>query len=57
MSKTQARGCHPKDKYFTAMVNGPTRTNQEIYLRSLGANSAIEIVLGNFKKKTVNAEM
>jgi 6-hydroxy-3-succinoylpyridine 3-monooxygenase len=42
-----------KVKYFTAMVSGPTRTNQEAYLKALSTKPRVEIVMGNFKKKTV----
>ncbi len=40
-------------KYFTAPVHGPTKPNQEAYLTALSARPCIEIVMGNFKKKTV----
>jgi uncharacterized LabA/DUF88 family protein len=40
-------------KYFTAMVPGPTRGNQEAYLKALSTKPSVEIVMGNFKKKTV----
>jgi len=39
--------------YFTAMVDGPTRPNQEVYLRALGTLPLVNIVLGKFKKKQV----
>jgi uncharacterized LabA/DUF88 family protein len=42
-----------KIKYFTALINGPSRAHQEAYLKALSARSRIEIVMGNFKKKTV----
>jgi uncharacterized LabA/DUF88 family protein len=42
-----------KVRYFTAMVSGPTRTNQETYLRALATTPRVEVVLGSFKKKTV----
>jgi hypothetical protein len=38
-------------KYFTALVSGPTRANQEIYLRALATLPGVEIVVGKFKKK------
>lgn len=38
-------------RYFTALVNGPTRANQEAYLRALATCSRVEIILGNFKSK------
>jgi hypothetical protein len=35
------------------MVNGPTRPNQETYLKALSTKPSVEIVMGSFKKKTV----
>ena len=40
-------------RYFTAMVNGPTKRNQEVYLQALGTTPLVEAVLGNFKNKRV----
>lgn len=42
-----------KIKYFTALIHGPSRTNQEAYLRALSSRARVEVVMGNFKKKTV----
>lgn len=42
-----------KIKYFTALINGPSRTNQEAYLKALGTRPLLEVVMGNFKRKTV----
>jgi hypothetical protein len=42
-----------KVHYFTALVDGPTRPNQEVYLRALGTLPLVNIVLGKFKKKQV----
>ncbi len=39
--------------YFTALVDGPTKPNQEVYLRALGTLPKVNIVLGKFKKKQV----
>ena len=36
--------------YFTALVDGPTRPNQEVYLRALGTLPKVNFVLGKFKK-------
>jgi hypothetical protein len=36
--------------YFTALVDGPSRLNQEAYLRALGTLPKVNIVLGKFKK-------
>ena len=42
-----------KVHYFTALVDGPTRPNQEVYLRVLGTLPLVNIILGKFKKKQV----
>ena len=42
-----------KVHYFTALVEGPTKPNQEIYLRALGTLPLVNIVLGKFKTKQV----
>ena len=42
-----------KVHYFTALVDGPTRPNQEVYLRAFGTLPLVNIVLGKFKKKQV----
>lgn len=39
--------------YFTALVDGPSRLNQELYLRALGTLPKVNIVLGKFKKKQI----
>jgi uncharacterized LabA/DUF88 family protein len=39
--------------YFTAMVVGPTRQNQEAYLLALSQRPLVQVVEGNFKKKTI----
>jgi uncharacterized LabA/DUF88 family protein len=41
-------------KYFTAMVTGPTRPNQEVYLKALATLPLVEVILGKFKKKRVH---
>lgn len=40
-------------RYFSALIEGPTRANQATYLRALSTSPLVEIVLGKFKKKTV----
>jgi uncharacterized LabA/DUF88 family protein len=40
-------------RYFSALVEGTARANQEAYLRALAATPSIEITLGKFKKKTL----
>ena len=39
--------------YFTALVTGPTRPNQDIYLRALATLPSVNVVLGKFKRKRV----
>ena len=38
-------------RYFTALVDGPTRPNQETYLKALESCSMLQVVLGKFKSK------
>jgi uncharacterized LabA/DUF88 family protein len=40
-------------KYFTARVFGPTQPNQEAYLKALSTRPSVDVILGNFKNKTV----
>jgi 6-hydroxy-3-succinoylpyridine 3-monooxygenase len=40
-------------RYFSALITGPTRANQEVYLRALSTSPLIEVTLGKFKTKTV----
>jgi uncharacterized LabA/DUF88 family protein len=40
-------------RYFTALVNGPTRSNQDTYLKALATLSSVHVVLGKFKQKRV----
>jgi uncharacterized LabA/DUF88 family protein len=40
-------------KYFTALIDGSHRENQETYLLALNTLSKVEIILGKFKKKQV----
>lgn len=44
-------------RYFTAMVNGPTKPNQEIYLRAIATTPLVEVILGNFKRKRVQCKV
>ncbi len=39
--------------YFKAMVDGPTRPNQETYLKALETTPLVEPVFGNFKRKRI----
>lgn len=41
-------------KYFTALVKGQTRANQELYLKALATLPLVEVILGKFKKKRVH---
>jgi uncharacterized LabA/DUF88 family protein len=40
-------------RYFSALIDGPKKPNQEAYLRALATTPLIEITLGKFKRKTV----
>jgi uncharacterized LabA/DUF88 family protein len=44
-------------RYFTALVNGPTKPNQETYLKALATTPAVNVVLGKFKEKTVKCRV
>jgi hypothetical protein len=39
--------------YFTALINGPTLPNQQLYLRALATCPLVRTVLGNYKAKRV----
>jgi hypothetical protein len=36
-------------RYFSALITGPTRVNQEVYLRALATTPLVEVTLGRFK--------
>ena len=40
-------------RYFSALVDGNAKANQEAYLQALATTPLVEITLGKFKKKTV----
>jgi 6-hydroxy-3-succinoylpyridine 3-monooxygenase len=40
-------------RYFSALITGSSRTNQEVYLRALSTTPLVEVTLGKFKNKTV----
>ncbi len=40
-------------RYFTAMVDGSHRPNQETYLKALATTPVVEPVLGHFKRKRI----
>jgi hypothetical protein len=44
-------------RYFTAMVSGPTRPNQETYFRALGTTPLVTTILGKFKNKRVKCTL
>jgi uncharacterized LabA/DUF88 family protein len=43
--------------YFTALVDGPRKKNQEVYLRALRTMPKLEIILGKFMKKNVTCQV
>ena len=44
-------------RYFTALVSGPSRGDQEIYLRALSTLPRVEIILGKFKTRRVRCRV
>jgi NYN domain len=38
-------------RYFSALIEGPTRPNQEAYLKALSTTPLLHIILGKFKMK------
>jgi 6-hydroxy-3-succinoylpyridine 3-monooxygenase len=44
-------------RYFSALVEGPTRPNQEMYLRALATTPLVSVVLGRFKKKNITCRL
>ena len=43
--------------YFTALIDGSQRQNQEAYLQALDTRPLVEIVLGKYKYKTVKCTL
>jgi uncharacterized LabA/DUF88 family protein len=43
--------------YFTSLIDGPRKQNQEEYLRALRTCHRVEIVLGKFMKRTVTCRV
>jgi 6-hydroxy-3-succinoylpyridine 3-monooxygenase len=43
--------------YFTAIVFGPTRSNQETYLRALATLPLVTVILGKFKRKQIKCTL
>ena len=44
-------------RYFTAMIDGSRKTNQLRYLRALETLPLVQIILGQFKTKTVSCKV
>jgi hypothetical protein len=44
-------------RYFTAMVTGPTKPNQELYLKALATTPLVDVILGKFKAKNVECKV
>jgi 6-hydroxy-3-succinoylpyridine 3-monooxygenase len=40
-------------RYFSALVEGPTKVNQETYLKALSTTPLVDVILGKFKRKTL----
>jgi hypothetical protein len=40
-------------KYFSASIIGPTRSNQDAYLRALATLTSVQVILGRFKERKV----
>ena len=40
-------------RYFSALVTGPTKPNQEAYLKALSTTPLVTVILGKFKLKNV----
>lgn len=40
-------------RYFSAPIAGPTRLNQDMYLRALATLPSVEVILGRFKERKV----
>lgn len=40
-------------RYFSALIAGPTKLNQEAYLKALSTTPRVNVILGRFKEKNV----
>jgi 6-hydroxy-3-succinoylpyridine 3-monooxygenase len=40
-------------RYFSALISGPTKMNQETYLKALSTTPLVNVILGRFKMKNV----
>jgi uncharacterized LabA/DUF88 family protein len=56
-SKLRHRDDVKRIYYFTAKVDGPSRSDQDIYLRALATLPLVEVRLGRFKLKTVQCRV
>ena len=43
--------------YFTALVTGSRRPNQEAYLKALDTSPLVQVVLGKFKTRTIQCRV
>jgi 6-hydroxy-3-succinoylpyridine 3-monooxygenase len=44
-------------RYFSSLITGPTRVNQEVYLKALATTPIVEVILGRFKMKNVKCSV
>jgi len=44
-------------RYFTALVAGPNKPNQEAYLKALATTPVVKVILGKFKDKSVKCQV
>lgn len=44
-------------RYFSSLVTGPTRPNQEIFLKALATLPDVEVTLGKFMSKNVKCTL
>jgi hypothetical protein len=44
-------------KYFTAEIVGPTKPNQDVFLKALATRPRVQVILGRFKMKSLKCEV
>lgn len=44
-------------RYFTALINGPGQARQRIYLQALATLPKVEVVLGQYKRKSITCSV
>jgi hypothetical protein len=44
-------------RYFSAPIVGPTKPNQDAYLKALSSTPLVNIILGKFKEKTMTCRV